>query len=317
MDAFRGAWKRYGSAAARTVDRHASGHAWSSCAAYPHTRGRCRSQLWHAASIVSPVLPLRADWMRRIRGNGWPTPPAERDADGVVHLRPGKRARVHLGCGDVYLRGYLNVDFPPSEATASGTSRADLESDVASVACPRQTLREVRSHHLFEHFERAHALALLLRWYSWLEPGGYLTVETPDFEACVEGFAERDSSEQTVILRHIFGSQEAPWALHQDGWSPRRFQEVLSALGYRSVLTRRTWSDPGKRLLPNVIAKAQRPLSDGPNREDQIRTGLTILRQSMNGEAASEQQLLGRWQRRFNELLDAHLEYDAGRARVP
>jgi len=41
----------------------------------------------------------------------------------------------------------------------------------------KQTLDEIRSHHLFEHFDRAHALALLIRWHGWLRPGGALTVD--------------------------------------------------------------------------------------------------------------------------------------------
>lgn len=231
----------------------------------------------------------------------WPRPAAGPPGpDGVVELRPPAEGHVHLGCGDVYLRGYLNVDLPPAEGTASGTSRPDVESDVTLVACPPDTLAEVRLHHLFEHFDRAHALALLLRWYGWLRPGGRLTIETPDFEACVDGFAARSYEQQSVILRHVFGSQEAPWAQHLDGWSPARFRHALAELGFTDITTSAGSSDE-QGLLANVTVVAHRPPA-GPSAAEQRAAALRLLRQAMNGPAQSEQQLFERWRARFEEL---------------
>lgn len=242
----------------------------------------------------------------QLLGRGWPSPPTDStpDAHGRVQLRPPRRGRVHLGCGDVRLRGYLNVDLPPGDGVASGTSRPDVESDVVEVSCPPGTLAEVRLHHLFEHFERAEALALLVRWYRWLLPGGHLTIETPDFEGCISGFGSRSPKERGVILRHIFGSQEAPWARHLDGWSEPRFRHILGALGFTDISTSRTFSDKCG-LLPNVIVKAHRPPSDGPSRETQIRTALMLLRDSMNGENPTEERLFERWRSQFEALAAA------------
>jgi len=201
----------------------------------------------------------------------------------------------------MYRRGYLNVDLSPEESVAGGKSRPDLESDVTKVSCPSNTLVEIRLHHLFEHFERAEALALLIRWYHWLRPGGHVTIETPDFEGCIANFTDRPVGDQSVILRHIFGSQEAPWAQHRDGWSPNRFRCVLGGLGFTRISTSRTYSD-GRRLLPNVTVKAYRSNGDGPTRETQISNALDILRQSMVDDSHNEQILFGRWRSLFEAL---------------
>lgn len=239
----------------------------------------------------------------RVLGRDWPSPPASPgyDTGGTVHLRPPKHGRVHLGCGEMYRRGYLNVDLSPEEGVASGTSRPDLESDVTKVSCPLNTLVEVRLHHLFEHFERAEALALLVRWYRWLRPGGYVTIETPDFEGCIAKFTDRSINDQSVILRHIFGSQEAPWAQHRDGWSPSRFRYILGELGFTRISTSRSYSDK-RHLLPNVTVKAHRPNGDGPARQTQVSNALNILRQSMVDESPNEQILFGRWTSQFEAL---------------
>ncbi len=242
----------------------------------------------------------------RLLGRVWSTPPATTSGDGQVNLQPPKYGRVHLGCGDAYRWGYLNVDLPPKDGVASGTSRPDLESDVTRVCCPPGTLVEVRLHHLFEHFERAETLALLVRWYRWLRPGGYVTIETPDFEGCIANFASRPVSDQGAILRHIFGSQEAPWAQHRDGWSPNRFRYILGELGFTRISTLRSYSDK-RDLLPNVTVKAHRPNEAGLPRQTQISNALDILRQSMVDKSPGEQILFERWQSQFEELSASHV----------
>jgi SAM-dependent methyltransferase len=217
-------------------------------------------------------------------------------------LRPPRNGRVHLGCGDVYLSGYLNIDFPPEQGVASGTSRPDVEADILGLACPERTLAEIRSHHLFEHFARADALALLVRWYGWLRPGGRLVVETPDFEACIAGFGDRSPEQQALILRHLYGSQEARWAVHLDGWSAHRFDHVLGRLGFADLRTARSVSDPGG-LLVNVIAQARRPVHDTLLPAGRRNAALGILRESMNGENPTEERLFTRWRMRFEELV--------------
>jgi hypothetical protein len=193
------------------------------------------------------------------------------------------------------------VDLPPEEGIAAGTSHPDLESDVTKVSCPPETLAEIRLHHLFEHFDRAQALALLVRWHSWLRPEGRLEIETPDFEACVERFDERASHDQGLILRHIFGSQEAPWAQHRDGWSARRFRYVLGELGFARISTSRTFSDQ-RHLLPNVLVEAHRSSTNPPSSDSQVTSALRILRQSMNGGSPSEQTLFERWRSEFKTM---------------
>lgn len=216
-------------------------------------------------------------------------------------LRPRHGGRLHLACGDVHLGAYLNVDLPPEQGVASGTSRPDVEADIWSLSCPPGRLGEIRMHHVFEHFSRAEALALIVRWYDWLAPGGLLTIETPDFERCVDGFAGRTDAEQALILRHVFGSQEAHWAQHLDGWSERRYGLVLPALGFEPREYVVSASDE-RGLLANVIVHARR--AGDMTRDARVAAAHDLLRLSMNGPAVSEQGLLARWTAAFDALVD-------------
>ena len=231
----------------------------------------------------------------------WRSPAGETISDRVL-LRPRRRARVHLGCGDVRLKGYLNVDFPSEQGVASGTSRPDVEADVTRLDAPPGSIAEIRLHHLFEHFERANALALLIRWYDWLEPGGRLLVETPDFDRCIAGFESRDLADQSLILRHLFGSQEAPWAQHFDGWSRVRFEAILGRLGYSELSFEHGQSDE-RGLLCNVTCQATKPAASAMARQERVQAAREILSWSMNGNNQTERELLGRWEERLHEAL--------------
>ncbi|MEJ5286474.1 MAG: hypothetical protein CH6_2177 [Candidatus Kapaibacterium sp.] len=146
--------------------------------------------------------------------------------------------KVHLGCGNKYLEGYVNIDLPPSEHTVMEV-KADMFADIRTLEFPENSIEEVRLHHLFEHFTRAEALKLLVRWRKWLKVGGILHIQTPDFAACALKYLYAPIRLRLKLGRHIFGSQEARWANHLDFWDKKKFKFVLKKLGYDIVKIKR------------------------------------------------------------------------------
>jgi hypothetical protein len=94
---------------------------------------------------------------------------------------------------------------------------------------------------VFEHFPRAVSLALLTVWNAWLEPGGKLRIEVSDFDRTAKEVLSPRTSEKMrgVALRHIFGSQEAPWAMHLEGWSGKRLERTANAFGFDAFKRRK------------------------------------------------------------------------------
>src|SRR5438477_9516222 len=90
--------------------------------------------------------------------------------------------KLHLGCGQSYFEGYVNIDYPLSEHSVMKTSVADQFGNLFELNYAPETIEEVRLHHVFEHFTRAQACAMLASWNSWLKPGGIIHIEVPDFE---------------------------------------------------------------------------------------------------------------------------------------
>lgn len=145
-----------------------------------------------------------------------------------------KPLKLHLGCGEKYLEGYVNIDYPSSQHSVMSV-KADKYIDLRELSYPDGTVDEIRSHHVFEHFNRGEALKLLLRWRRWLKPGGVLFIETPDFMGSIKKFILAGRKAQFELGRHIFGSQEAPWADHLDFWYASKFKYVLSRFGFSKI----------------------------------------------------------------------------------
>lgn len=171
-------------------------------------------------------------------------------------LSQAKPIKLHLGCGLTHFDGYVNIDYPQSEHTVQKQIAADVHTDISQLTLPQETVKEIRSHHMFEHFSRSVALALLCKWHTWLEIDGDLVIETPDFERSMHIFMSDAYSyvQKQSTLRHVFGSHEAHWAVHWDGWYAQKFEHVLTALGFEDIsIEYAQW-----QLCPNIIVRAKK-----------------------------------------------------------
>ena len=99
-------------------------------------------------------------------------------------------------------------------------------------------------------------------------------------------------------LRHIFGSNEAPWATHYEGWSKERLAEVFSLFGFAIESTEKTAYLATRNIT--VIGVKDEPTPD--------KAGLTErARQYLSGftvdDSEFETKLLGIWLDDFNKQL--------------
>jgi len=162
-----------------------------------------------------------------------------------------KELKLHLGCGEKYLEGYVNIDFPQEEHTVINV-KADVYQDIRTLDYPENSVDEIRNHHIFEHFKRIDELHLLCQWRKWLAPGGKLVIETPDFEESAKAYVFANTRKRKMELgRHIFGSQEADWAIHYDFWDKSKFKYVLKKMGFKKIRIRR-YSNSLAKHFPKI-----------------------------------------------------------------
>lgn len=95
---------------------------------------------------------------------------------------------------------------------------------------------EIRSHHVFEHFNYIESLALLIKWSEALQQSGQLRIDVPDFETlCRQYLINRDIKKSFKLIRLLFGSHEAEWAYHINGWSSDTLEYVLEKFGFEMI----------------------------------------------------------------------------------
>ena len=152
--------------------------------------------------------------------------------------------KYHLGCGGNYFQGYINVDFPQSEHTIA-TVKADIYSSLLDLKY--EPCEEIRSHHVFEHFNYVESFALLVKWTRALKMGGILRIDLPDMEALSLALAHAATDQNSLrifrCMRMIYGSHEAEWAYHVTGWTQTSLSYILEELGY-TLQECRKYGDP-------------------------------------------------------------------------
>ena len=209
--------------------------------------------------------------------------------------------KLHLGCGQVYLDGYINIDYPSSEHTVMTKMKADKYCNIKELNYENNSIDEIRLHHVFEHFSRVEACALLTNWLFWLKPNGVLHIEVPDFgkmaKIAVSGF--RSSKAKFVALRHIFGSHEAAWAIHYEGYSAKLLTMLLNQYGYDVKKVIKTkWKHTHN--IQVIAEKSNRKLDSN---QLYLKTR-EWLSNYMVDEADSEKRMLEVWMGEYKKLLN-------------
>jgi SAM-dependent methyltransferase len=179
--------------------------------------------------------------------------------------------RLHVGCGTVYLDGYVNVDVEvpgysflaserPDLADRNRTtvdryykkeeSQATLEhgpgetqycvvdryADLRSLPYAPDSVDEIRTVQVLEHLDMREGPRVLRHWHEVLKPGGMLHVDVPDFEETARQLlAQADEPAKDWYYRLIYGSQKNAYAFHKNGFSPARLERLLRDAGFREV----------------------------------------------------------------------------------
>lgn len=212
-------------------------------------------------------------------------------------LSTGDKLKLHLGCGENHLNGYINIDYPSTEHTVQAKTGADVFGDITKICFYSSVVDEIRLHHVFEHFDRPTAIALLCAWHIWLKEGGILYIEVPDFLTSAKMILDKNYTylQKQIILRHIFGSHEAQWAIHCDGWYKEKFEHILALLGYGDIkIELSSWS-----VIHNVTVYAQK--SHELSLQELQKIGRQILVESLVND--SEQKMFEVWCKKFDDTL--------------
>lgn len=109
------------------------------------------------------LLKLKSYWSKQLRV-----------ADRFKDFTPPYR--LHLGCGNIKIAGFCNVD-------ALSTIAVDVIDDIRQLRrFPNDSASEIYACHVLEHFAHDEIQPILKRWLQILQPGGILRISVPDID---------------------------------------------------------------------------------------------------------------------------------------
>ena len=164
--------------------------------------------------------------------------------------------KLHLGCGNKRIEGYINVDIRPNASV-------DLVSDLRNLPFGPNEFDVIYSCAVIEHFGRNEWFNLLKNWTQLLKPGGKIYLSTSDFDVLTEHYEKTKNLEELLGL--LIGGQKYEYDWHGMVFNFSILKKALGSLGYHNV-ERYDWRefDTGK-LGVDDYSQAYLPHMDKEN----------------------------------------------------
>jgi SAM-dependent methyltransferase len=151
----------------------------------------------------------------------------------VTRVNPTEVKRLHLGCGNIRLPEFCNVDILETHA-------ADVISDISRLDnFADNSIELIYACHVLEHFSHEDAVRVLSRWFEVLAPGGELRVSVPDLDRIVKIYVDNWQHFQTPgnspWIGLLYGGQGDPYDFHKTGFNFCWMRHILEGIGFTDI----------------------------------------------------------------------------------
>lgn len=168
--------------------------------------------------------------------------------------------RLNVGCGNMLMEGYTNVDLYISDP-------AVLNVAADSLPFSNNSVDEIYSSHLLEHISHLQTEKVLAEWFRVLKPDGTLQLIVPDLEWCLRNWLALPESQRWGFPLHtLFGLQIHPGEYHYTGFTVPRLTQLLQSMGFTNVAAESRY-DPAhaqNSIWASALKGAARTAVPGP-----------------------------------------------------
>jgi len=138
-----------------------------------------------------------------------------------------EKTKLHLGCGNKHLDGFINVDI-------RNLPEVDIVDDIKTLkSFDLNSIDLIYCSHVLEHFGRREYLNVLKRWYAILKKDGILRVSVPNFKSIVEHYVEHKNL--SMLLGLLYGGQNYPENFHYCIWDFENLKNDLLFIGFKNI----------------------------------------------------------------------------------
>ncbi len=159
--------------------------------------------------------------------------PGKKVSCGSLEIARLNTKKLHLGCGNTYIRGWCNVDVLATGCT-------DLVDDITILSCiANNSVEEIYACHVLEHFPTELIPIILKRWHEVLKPGGVIHISVPDLDAItavyqrnLEHFHTRGNQPWIAL---IYGGQKDEYDFHKTGFNYTYLSYLMELCGFTAI----------------------------------------------------------------------------------
>ena len=158
------------------------------------------------------------------------------------------RLRLNLGCGNIPLAGYLNVD-------RRSLPGVDIVAEVDELPFELEEVDKIFSAHLLEHFPKEQLRRELLPYFfNLLKEGGEFHAVVPDAEAMIREYSSGHYSYDDM-REVLYGAQDYDGDFHFNMFTPLELNNLLVEAGFINVTVLDQGRKNGKCYEFEVLAK--------------------------------------------------------------
>ena len=176
-----------------------------------------------------------------------------------VRLGNPSTTKLNLGCGDVHIPNYLNLDVVRTKAV-------DFVADISELSFLESGMyEEIRLDAVFEHLYRWQQLPFLKSAYRALKPGGKIILNwLPDFDTLISAYQNKTPG----IKRPVFDLYEVyrfthgdptplngPQQIHKDIFTAQSITKLLQEADFSDIEVKNVrYRDEKVPVNMNIIA---------------------------------------------------------------
>lgn len=180
-----------------------------------------------------------------------------------------KAVKLHLGCGEVYLDGYINIDGVGELASENpelvaekitdvaryfkkpyklelfghdkrGRNVVDILADVTDLSeFDDNSADEMLSVNLIDHFRFQDLPDVMKEWRRVLKPGGSLIIDVGDAVGNAQKIVDAKTKEEMEwALRLMYCHSRDKYDSHHWGYSPKYLEQLMNEWGFTQLWTR-------------------------------------------------------------------------------
>jgi predicted SAM-dependent methyltransferase len=176
--------------------------------------------------LLQRVETVRAEMLHELRyGPAKKAHDVEVEVVNAAAVESAAILRLNLGCGHLPLDGFVNVDMRKLPGV-------DVVAPLDAMPFERETVAEIFSAHVLEHFPQAELERQLLPyWYTLLAPNGEFRSVVPDVDAMIDQYRAGTISFEN-LREVVYGGQEYEGDFHHTAFTPESLSALLLEAGF-------------------------------------------------------------------------------------